>query len=654
MSVPFLVFSSIIAPLVTGLFFCICFIYFVIASPSKSASFKYFVVFLISFGAFSFGRTLQLVLGPYPLPLVIVNIRVFILCAVISPSIILAADVFNERGRRLNAAFIVVPCVLLGLTYCVFNTLGTTGSYVLFDLGGFVVNDNLTPSARPPFYGREVTIGVQFATGMLLLLFSAQRLAGLRSGVRFKDLLGDKNFLINIGILVFAISFIVGSLAMQWWIYYAASIVSALCFGAGVLIDAQEVHRYYEKLIPFIKENIIHDVAFSEISRTKLMELLNCLGKKADLDTFVVLNIRERDLGAQDGFILAEQVLESANKILSRLFGGAHFLILPLPGTRIGVALRTPPEAGGSGKTAIMEKLEIVREELSAAHGCGFSIGIGRPCGRIEELRTSYHEALNAEEFAQRFDESTIIHVEDIEARGPRAAGYPLREKERLLSQLRLGDAEQTAAALREFSEKFRLFLEDRPELLRVRLYELIGALIDAAALGGGNEEKLEQLAHKYSVDVDMLKDPATAAEWLERAVIEIGGSVTHVRERRMSSLILAAVAFIEANYARALSYKDVAREIGISPSYFLNLFKKETDATFVDFLTETRIAAAKRMLLSSDAGIKQIAYDVGFNSSNYFSNTFRRLTGVSAKEYREARPPFTENPAPPPVGGGA
>lgn len=633
-----MIFSNLVAPLVTGLFFCICFMYFIIASPSKAPSFKYFVVFLISFGVFSFGRPLQLVLGEHPVPLIIVNLRVFILCAVTSPTIILAADIFNERERRHGAAIIIVPCAMLGLTYVVFNTLGTKASYLLFEFGGIAAHDNLTPSMLPPFYGREVTIGVQIVTGMMLLLFSSSRLLRLRLETRLRDLFRNKNFLINIGILVFALSFIGGSVAKQWWIYYAASIVSALFFGAGVLIDAQEVHRYYEKLIPFIKEDIIHNVAFSEFSRSRLMELLDCLGKRSDLDTFVVLKIKALNLDPEGDFALLDDVLAAANRSLIRLFGAEHFLLLPLPGTRIGAVLRTSGEGSGERKGRILEALETLREELTASTGCVLAIGVGRYCDRIEELRTSYHEALSAQEYAEQFDGSTIVHVEDVDLRDQHASRYPVREKERLLSQIRLGEVDRSREALREFAEKFGPFIEERPELLRVRLYELTGSLIDAAILGGGDEDKLDRLTHKYTADVDLLTDPATAERWLERVVVEIAGSVTHVRERRTNSLIARAVTYIETNYQVPLSYRDVAKEIGISPSYFLNLFKKETGTTFVDHLTAVRIAAAKQRLVSSNLNITQIAFDVGFNSSNYFSSIFRKLVGVPAKEYRDSR----------------
>jgi len=270
-------------------------------------------------------------------------------------------------------------------------------------------------------------------------------------------------------------------------------------------------------------------------------------------------------------------------------------------------------------------------------------------------LRTSYHESLRAQEYAERFDGGTIIHVEDIDQQERHALRYPVKEKEKLLSQIRMGDAEASRAALDCFVEKFSPFIEERPELLRVRLYELMGSFIDAAVLGGGDEEKLDSFARKYTVDIDMITDPSVAGNWLQKAVAEIAGGVTHVRERRTNSLIARAVTYIEANYDSPLGYKDVAREMGISPSYFLNLFKKETGITFVDHLTSVRIEAAKHLLVASDSSITQIAFDVGFNSSNYFSSIFRKLVGVPAKEFREARllaPAHT--PAPTPESTGA
>ena len=638
MATGLLIFSNLIVPLITGLFFLLYFAYFVIANPSKAPSYRYFIVFLVGFSIFLFGRPLQLLLGPHPLPLIIVNIRVFILCSVISPAIILAAEVSNRnRGRRFRAAVVAV-CILLGVTYDVFNTLGTSESYRLFEFASMTAFDNLTPSGTPPFFGREVTIGVQIVTGGILLLFSFLELLRLRVETTVSELLRNKTFLINVGILVFALSFIVGSLAKQWWVYYATSVVSALLFGASVLIDVKELHYYYEKLVPFIKEDIIHNVAFSEFSKIKLMEMLRCLGKRTNLNTFIVVKLREERLHLSYDLELTEQVLGVFDRRLEAILSGESFLLIPLSDEKLGIVVRLPKQEDRS-QSSILEVLEDVQIEISAKFKCSSAIGIGRSYDRMEELRVSYYEALNAQEYAEKLDGNSIIHVENINERAEHRSRYPVKEKELLLSVVKLGDVENGTKALAEFFEKFRPFIEEKPEVLKARLYEMVGAIIDSAILGGGDEGRLNELIVKYVNDVGFVDDLDTAEKWLQNVVAETAGSVVHVYERRSKVLIEKARLFVDEHFPEQLSYKDVAKEVFISPSYFLYLFKRETGTTFVDYLTAVRVGEAKKLLLSSDRSITEIAFAVGFNSSNYFSVLFRKTVGVTPKDYRSGNP---------------
>ncbi len=629
------IFSNILAPLIAGLFFFLYFIYFVIANPSKAASYKYFVVFLISISIFTLGRPLQLVLGPHPLPLIIVNMRMLILCGVISPVIILASDLFNKQKRKNFQAIIISVCALLGLTYVVFNTLGTEGSYIPFEFAGITAHENLTPSMKAPWYGRELTIGVQVITGLLLLVFSFIKLIKLKLETPFSDPLKNKIFLFNSGVFIFALSFIIGSLARQWGIYYAASIVSALLFGGSVLIDLKEVYHYYEKLIPFIKEDIIQNVAFSEFSKTKLMEMLNCLGKKGNLNTFVIMKIKEEKSEILHDLKMMDGALKIANEYLGNAFDEECFLLLPLSNNRIGIALRLVEDPDAGKRISILEILEDIQAEICGNLKCSIAIGIGRSYDKIEDLRISYHEALNAQEYADRFENSSIVHVDNINELDQRANKYPVKEKEKLLSLIKLGDIENSRKAFAGFMAEFKPFIIENPEVLKVRLYEFIGSLIDSAILGGGDEKKLNELVVNYFNDINHLKDIETVGKWMEQVVAEIVNIVVHVYESRSKSLIKNAIKFIDENYRSPLSYRDVAKEVFISPSYFLCLFKRETGLTFVDYLTMVRINSAKKLLTSTEMNITQIAYEIGFNNSNYFSSLFKKIVGTTAKDFR-------------------
>ena len=105
---------------------------------------------------------------------------------------------------------------------------------MLFQFAGITAFDNLTPERNPPFYGREVTIGVQVVTGALMFLSSSIKLARLKFGSSFRDLLKNKHFLFNRAGFNFAVAFIVGSLTKKWEIYYTVSILSATLFGWSV------------------------------------------------------------------------------------------------------------------------------------------------------------------------------------------------------------------------------------------------------------------------------------------------------------------------------------------------------------------------------------------------------------------------------------
>lgn len=630
-------FSNIIAPLIAGLFFLLYFIYFIVAYPSKAPSYKYFILFLIGISLFSLGRTAQLVLGPYPMPLIIVNLRMILLCGFIVPVIILASDLFNRKKRKIFQTFLISFSIFLGIVYVLFNTLGTQGSRELFQFAGLVAYDNNTPSMNAPYYGREVTIVVQVLTGLLLALFSLIKLIRLKIKTAFGELLKNKVFLFNSGVFIFAFSFIVGSLAKQWGIYYAASIFSALLFGWSVLIDIRELYHYYEKLIPFIKEDIIHNVAFSGFSKDKLTEMLDCLGKKSDLNTFVIIKIHDVNTKVIHDLETMDTILKICDEQLSKSISDDCFIILPLSNNRVGIAFRILPEDTKSGLFPYTEILETIKSTIITNRKCELSIGIGRSYDKIEDLRMSYHEALNAQDYAERFEYSSIVHVDDIKEPDNNAASYPVKEKEKLLSLIKVGDVENSRKAFDEFIKKFKPFILDKPDVLKVRLYEFIGSIVDAAILGGGNEKTLNANMAEYFKDINHIKDLETVETWMSDVVADIASLVAQVYESRSRALIKKALIYMDKDYKSALSYKDVAAELFISPSYFLALFKKETGYTFVDYLTMLRMEKAKALLINSNMSITDIAYETGFNNSNYFSSLFKKTVGITAKEYRGA-----------------
>ena len=119
------------------------------------------------------------------------------------------------------------------------------------------------------------------------------------------------------------------------------------------------------------------------------------------------------------------------------------------------------------------------------------------------------------------------------------------------------------------------------------------------------------------------------------------GGAVASRAEGEdFSSIRLSRVAeiidkYIHENYMFDISMQDMARMMNYSEAYFCKLFKQCFHKNFISYLTEFRVAEAKKMLEEPTVNVKEIGKAVGYADSNYFAKVFKRITGQSPTEYR-------------------
>jgi AraC-like DNA-binding protein len=130
-----------------------------------------------------------------------------------------------------------------------------------------------------------------------------------------------------------------------------------------------------------------------------------------------------------------------------------------------------------------------------------------------------------------------------------------------------------------------------------------------------------------------------TTSLWLQLAAYLARCYAKSRSESSRSLLRLASVvSFLEQNYEKSIELQELVRLSGMPRRTFLRTFETCFGRPPITYLIDLRIRHACRLLQSTGTSITQIALQVGFNDSNYFSRKFHQITGITPREYRTNR----------------
>lgn len=110
----------------------------------------------------------------------------------------------------------------------------------------------------------------------------------------------------------------------------------------------------------------------------------------------------------------------------------------------------------------------------------------------------------------------------------------------------------------------------------------------------------------------------------------------THQENYSKKEEICKAISYINKNYARDLTIKEVADHVYLSPFHFSRVFKNEIHVNFNTYLNQQRIKQAKNLLTQSSLSVNAISKEIGFSQTSYFCKIFRSFVGTTPAKYRK------------------
>ena len=158
-----------------------------------------------------------------------------------------------------------------------------------------------------------------------------------------------------------------------------------------------------------------------------------------------------------------------------------------------------------------------------------------------------------------------------------------------------------------------------------------------------GAVEELEKIFRKIKKEYD--RQDEMSVEFVKSYLTVIAAMVfrnpesknkVEVEVNSRSKFVENAIDFLKKNYTYSISLEDIAKHVSVSYIHLSRTFKRETGLGVNEFLNLYRLRQARFVLSECpEKSISDVAYDCGFNDSNYFAVRIKKVFGITPSQFR-------------------
>lgn len=270
---------------------------------------------------------------------------------------------------------------------------------------------------------------------------------------------------------------------------------------------------------------------------------------------------------------------------------------------------------------------------------CYVSIGIGNAYRDPRLISQTYKEALDALKYSIVSGGSHVVCFNDDMSLSEQhwdLRGEDIREISFLVK------AGLDEKAIDVIENVFARIASSRN--ITIEQVRIIGTNIILTILGAVTEMGLsykdiyesENLPYSRIFEISTL---ISMKDYLKDLTLSTISSVKAIRTRKTKKIIDDILEYMKINlFDCDLTLSNVAGRFYVNPSYLSRIFKQETERSFTEYLARIRMEKAIELLNQTDMKAYQIAEAVGIKDPYYFSNCFKKFTGLSVNDYKKAK----------------
>lgn len=384
-----------------------------------------------------------------------------------------------------------------------------------------------------------------------------------------------------------------------------------------------------EQIRDYFKSILIYDTLAE--TEPKLEETIR---KKFRRPVLLLINFNFGYAGFSDSFTREDQkkTMGFAENIISEMLGGffRENCLLRRDQNGFAVVFSTAGIADYEEEVRTMgRKLQSVMRDYFEV---SVTIAVSSRGTGLEELQELLYQAMSAMNYSYYEGSGAIVfYSQKCEENSSRSENFNIHFlKKDLTQRIRQNDSEGFAELMNQI---IGLFLDYKPSKTQA-----VNACNNLYYFISSQFEEREDDSFPYAVDIvgqlNRMEDLNTIIKWLT----DFGASVTRVLEEykghKIDRNVELAIQYVEAHYKEKISLNQVAAELNVSLGHLSSSFKRQTGKNFSDYTTEIKIEKAKELIESRAYMVYEIADMLGFDTPFYFSRVFKKVTGISPREY--------------------
>lgn len=413
--------------------------------------------------------------------------------------------------------------------------------------------------------------------------------------------------------------------------------------------NVEALREYYRKSIPVLKDKFLTSLITTTMEKEDIEEGLksydiNLRGSSYIVSIISIDEVIKNKNNSEDLNNIASEFYEHKGlfkfallNIVDEITDKNHTGTAFLNGENVVIISSFKEERREEVSESILKSLEELRLAIEKFLKFTVTIGVGSICNDVIYISHSYENALAALNYKIFMGENRIIWIEDIEPGSVSKVVFD-ENKERTLSNcLKVGTGEEMMETIDKLFEDVIAFKASYKDY-QIYIMEILTTILKAARDSNIDIDNIFGQNHNLLVELYSLKSVEEAQSFFKDICMKIMSNIVKDRLDTYKELVHMAKEYVKENYQSSeININGVCNYLHISPTYFSFIFKKETKTTFINYVTQVRMEAAKELLRTSNLKSFEIAEKVGYSEPNYFSYSFKKKFGQSPSEYRNS-----------------